>query len=325
MTSTNRIKKSKQMLRLVRPTELSTSDLIYPIFVREDGRKFEISSIKGQEYLSVDDAVSVCGKASDLGIPAVMIFGVINAKDADGCVALKKDAFHTRVFKKLKAEFGENLILISNICLCDFTKDEYCVYTKDGKVQNEKTSEMLGRIAAVHAEAGADIIAPAAMADGQVHCIRTALDNGGFDDVAIMSYIKTDSCLFQPFYHAMTQSETPRIGVDSSKFRVDILNEKMYMQKIAMDVSEGADMVIVKPAMTNQDLILRVKQGYPNLPIAAYQVSGEYAMLKLLSEHSHIDENTLFMESLNSIKRSGADAILTYYALQAALSIVGKK
>jgi porphobilinogen synthase len=139
-----------------------------------------------------------------------------------------------------------------------------------------------------------------------------------------MSYIKTDSILFQPFYIAMTQSETPRKGVDSSKFRVDILNEKVFMQKIALDVNEGADMVIVKPAMTNQDLILRVKQDYPNLPIAAYQVSGEYAMLKLLSEHAHIDENNLFMESLNSIKRSGADAILTYYALQAA-SLIGCK
>jgi porphobilinogen synthase len=325
VTSVNRIKKSKQMLRIVRPTELSTSDLIYPIFVREDGRKFEISSIKGQEYLSVDDAVCICREASDLGIPAVMIFGVINAKDTDGIVALKKDAFHTRIFKKLKAELGENLVLISNICLCDFTKDEYCVYSKDGKVQNEKTSEMLGRIAAVHAEAGADIIAPAAMADGQVRHIRTALDDGGFDDVAIMSYIKTDSCLFQPFYNAMTQSKTPREGVDSSKFRVDILNEKMFMQKIALDTSEGADMVIVKPAMTNQDLILRTKQSYPNLPIAAYQVSGEYAMIKLLSEHAHVDENSLLIESLKSIKRSGADTILTYYALQAASIINCKK
>jgi porphobilinogen synthase len=322
MVSVNRIKKSKQMLRLVRPTELSTSDLIYPVFVREDGRKFEISSMKGQDYLSLEDAVGVCGKASDLGIPAIMVFGVINAKDGDGTVALKNDAFHSRVFRKLKAEFGENLVLISNICLCDFTKDEYCVYTKDGKVQNEKTSEMLARIAVVHAEAGADIIAPAAMADGQVRHIRAALDNDGFDDVAIMSYVKTDSCLFQPFYNAMTQSETPRAGVDSSRFRIDVPNEKMFMQKIALDVSEGADMVIVKPALTNLDLVLRVKQNYPNMPIAAYQVSGEYAMIKLLSEHAHIDENTLLMESLNSIKRSGADMILTYHALHAA-SLIG--
>jgi porphobilinogen synthase len=324
MQSPNRIKKSKQMLRLVRPIELSTSDLIYPIFVREDGRKFEIPSMKGQEYLSINDAVSVCGKVSDLGIPAVMIFGVINAKDADASAALKKDAFHTKVFKKLKSEFGENLVLISNICLCDFTKDEYCVYTKEGRVQNERTAEMLGKIAVIHAEAGADVIAPAAMADGQVRHIRAALNNGGFDDVAIMSYVKTDSVLFTPFYHAMTQSDVPRVGVDSSKFRVDLLNEKMFMQKVALDVSEGADIIIVKPALTNQDLILRVKQNYPNLPVAAYQVSGEYAMIKLLSEHAHISEDTLIMESLKGLKRSGADMVLTYYALQTA-SLIGQK
>jgi len=311
------------MIRLVRPFEISTSDLIYPIFVREDGRKFEIPSMKGQEYLSLNDAVSTCQKAVDLGVPAVMIFGVIKGKDADGSVALKEDAFHLKIFKKLKAEFGENLVLISNVCLCDFTKDEYCVYTENGKVQNEKTAKMLGKIAAVQAEAGADIIAPAAMADGQVRHIRSALDKLGFGDVAIMSYIKTDSCLFKPFFSAMSQSAASRVGVDSSKFRVDVINEKMFMQKVDLDVGEGADMVIVKPALTNLDLIVRVKHEYPLLPVAAYQVSGEYAMLKLLTEHAHFDEDTLVMETLNSIKRAGADMVLTYYALHVAALIKG--
>src|SRR3972149_10507338 len=174
MTSTNRLKKSRQMLRLVRPFELSTSDLIYPIFIREDGRRFEISSMKGQEYLSLEDAVNTCRKAIDFGIPAVMIFGVVKEKDVDASIALGKDAFHTRIFEKLKTEFGNELVLISNVCLCDFTKDEFCVFSEKGKVLNEKTAEMLGKIAAVHAEAGADIIAPAAMADGQVRRIREA-------------------------------------------------------------------------------------------------------------------------------------------------------
>jgi porphobilinogen synthase len=274
--------------------------------------------MKGQDYLSLADAVNVCQKAVDLGVPAVMIFGVIKTKDADGAVALKRDGFHTQIFKKLKSEFGENLVLISNICLCDFTKDEYCIYTENGKVQNEKTSQMLGKIAAVQAEAGADVIAPAAMADGQVRHIRSALDKGGFDDVAIMSYVKTDSCLFKPFYSAMTQSKVPRVGVDSSKFRTDIINEKMFMQKVDLDVSEGADMLIVKPALTNLDLMLKVKQEYPYVPTAAYQVSGEYAMIKLLSEYAHMDETTLLFETLNSIKRAGADMILTYHALHVA-------
>jgi len=324
MNLTTRLKKSKQMLRLVRPFELSESDLIYPIFVREDGKKFEISSMKGQEYLSLNDAVNTCRKAVDLGIPAVMIFGVIKAKDADASVALEKNAFHRKIFKKLKTELGEDLVLISNICLCDYTKDEFCVYTKNGKVLNEKTAEMLGKIAVVHAQAGADVIAPAAMADGQVRHIRAALDAEGFDDVAIMSYLKTNSCLFEPFFEAMTQSKTPRVGIDSSRFRTDIINQKMFMQKASLDIDEGADMVIVKPALTNLDLVLTVKQKYPYTPIAAYQVSGEYAMIELLSDHAHVNNETLLLETLNSIKRSGADMILTYHALKAA-SIINSR
>jgi porphobilinogen synthase len=312
------------MIRLVRPFDLCASDLIYPIFVREDGKSFEIPSMKGQAYLSLSDAVGICRRAKDFGIPAVMIFGVIKAKDADGSVALRKDAFHTRIFKKLKTEFGEGLVLISNVCLCDYTKKEFCIYTENGNLLNEKTAEMLGKIAATHAEAGADVVAPAAMADGQVRAIRTALDEKGLDDVAIMSYIKTDSCLFQPFFEAMTQSNTPREGVDSSKSRVDIINQKMFMQKVGIDIDEGADMVIVKPALTNLDLVLRAQEKYPTVPIAAYQVTGEYAMIKLLAEHAHMDEDTLILETLNSIKRSGADMIITYHALKAA-SLINSK
>jgi porphobilinogen synthase len=325
MHLTTRIKKSKQMVRLVRPTELTTSDLIYPIFIREDGKKFAIPSMKGQNYLSLEDAAKVCGQTVRLGIPAVMIFGVLKKKDADASIALRKNGFHSKIFSKLKKEFSDDLILISNICLCDYTKEEFCVYSEHGKVLNEKTAEMLGKIAVVHAEAGADVVAPAAMCDGQVKHMRQALDDAGFDDVAVMSYIKTDSCLFQPFFEAMTLSKTPRHGVDSSKFRTDIINEKMFMQKVDLDIGEGADMVIVKPALTNLDHILRVKQKYPTVPIAAYQVSGEYAMINLLSDKAHIDEGTLLLETLNSIKRAGADMILTYHASQAASLIDPKK
>ena len=316
--NTSRIKKSKQMLRIVRPIEMSASDLIYPIFVREDGQKFEIPSMKKQEYLGLEDSVEKCRNATDLGIPGVMIFGVIKGKDADASVALSKEAFHPKIFSKLKNEFGDDLLLISNICLCDFTRDEYCVYTEKGRVLNEKTAKMLAKIALVHAEAGADVIAPAAMADGQVREIRQALDDNGFEDVAIMSYLKTNSCLFQPFYRAMSQSEAPRVGVDSSKFRIDVINDKMFMQKAAAEITEGADMVIVKPALPNLDLILRLKQQYPTVPIAAYQVSGEYAMIKAAAEKNFLDENEAMMENLNSIKRAGADMILSYYAMDAA-------
>ena len=318
MNLTTRIKTSESMIRLVRPIELSTSDLIYPIFVREDGKTFGISSIKGQNYLSLEGAVDVCRKVVSLGVPAVMIFGVLREKDADASIALQKNGFHSKIFRKLKKEVGDDLVLISNVCLCDYTKEEFCVYSEKGKVLNEKTAEMLAKIAVVHAEAGADVVAPSAMCDGQVRHMRQALDDAGFEDVAVMSYIKTDTCLFQPFFEAVTLSKTPRRSVDSSKFRTDIINEKMFMQKVDLDISEGADMVIVKPALPNLDLILRVKQQYPNVPIAAYQVSGEYAIIKLLSEHAHINEDVLLMETLSSIKRAGADMILTYHAAHAA-------
>jgi len=325
MHLTTRLKKSKQMIRLVRPRELATGDLIYPIFVREDGKRFEIPSMKGQTYLSLADATKVCQQTVRLGVPAVMIFGVLRKKDADGTIALQKNGFHTKIFKRLKKEFGDELVLISNVCLCDYTAEEFCVYAEKGKVLNQKTAEMLGKIGLAHAEAGADIIAPAAMCDGQVKSIRSALDEEGFEDVAVMSYLKTDSCLFQPFFEAMTLSKTPRRGIDSSKFRTDIINEKMFMQKADLDVNEGADFVIVKPALTNLDLILRVKQKYPTVPIAAYQVSGEYAIIKLLSKYGHVDEKTWLMETLNSIKRAGADMILTYHALDAANILRGQK
>jgi porphobilinogen synthase len=306
------------MIRLVRPVELTTGDLIYPIFVREDSRRFEIPSMKGQRYLSLTDATKVCRQARDLGVPAVMIFGVVRKKDADGSLALRKSGFHSKIFKTLKRELGDDLVLISNVCLCDYTAEEFCVYSEKGRVLNEKTAEMLGKIAAVHAEAGADVVAPAAMCDGQVAHIRSALDAAGFEDVSVMTYVKIDSCLFEPFFEAMTSSKAPRRGVDSSKFRTDIINEKMFMQKVALDLSEGADMVIAKPALTNLDLILRVKQMYPTVPIAAYQVSGEYAMIKLLSERANVAESTLLLETLKSIKRAGADMVLTYHAMDAA-------
>src|SRR3990172_1155865 len=280
--------------------------------------------MKGQSYLSLDSAVEVCGKAVGAGVPGVMVFGVLKEKDADASNALRKPSFHGRIFETFKKKLGDDIVLISNVCLCDYTKGEYCVYSDNGKVLNEKTAEMLGRIAVVHAEGGADVVAPAAMCDGQVRLMRQALDDAGFKDVAIMSYVKTDSCLVKPFFEAMTLSKTPRQGVDSSKFRTDIINEKMFMQKVDLDVNEGADIVIVKPALTNLDLILRVKQQYPTIPVAAYQVSGEYAMNKLLCENAHMNENDLLMETLSSIKRAGADMILTYNALQAAALINSK-
>jgi len=314
---TTRIKKSRQMIRLVRPMELTAGDLIYPIFIREDGKGFEIPSMKGQSYLSLDASVDVCREAVDLGVPAVMIFAILKRRNADGSVALEKNNFNLEVFRRLKHEFGDDLVLISNVCLCTYTTDEFCVYSDEkGKVLNRKTSEMLGKIAVVHAEAGADVVAPAAMADGQVGEIRRALDAQGFEDVAVMSYIKADSCLFKPYFRAVSLSTKPRVGVDSSKSRSDVINRRLFLQKLDLDIGEGADMVIIKPAITNLDIISLTRENYPMIPVAAYQVSGEYAMIHAAVEKGYLDEKEILLETLSSIKRAGADMILTYDALK---------
>ncbi len=306
------------MLRLVRSMELSESDLIYPIFIREDGKKYAIESMKGQEYFGLEEAVEKCEEVYELGLPAVMVFGVITGKDDEASVALQKDGFHSQIFRRLKSAFGEKLVLISNVCLCDFTREEYCVYSEKGKVLNEKTANMLAKISVVHAQAGADIVAPAAMADGQVRHIRSALDEAGFDDIGVMSYIKTNSCMFQPFYKIMSQSKTPRTGIDASKFRVDVINERMFLQKADLEINDGVDIIIVKPGLPNLDLMLRLKQTYPTLSIAAYQVSGEYAMIEEAAEKGLLNKEAALMETLQSMKRAGADMIFSYHSVDAA-------
>jgi len=324
MDLTTRLKRSKPLIRLVRPMQLNRDDLIYPIFVREDGKNFEIPSMKGQRYLSLEDSVEVCRETVELGIPAVMIFAILEKRNIDGSVALEPKNFNLEIFRILKRELKDELVLISNTCLCTYTTDEACVYNKNGKVLNEETSKMLGKIAVAHAEAGADIVAPAAMADGQVRHIREALDSQGFDDIPIMPYIKADSCLFGPYFRAVSLSKTPRTGVNSSKFRTDIINTKMFMKKLDLDIGEGADIVIIKPALTNLDIIALTRQKYPSVSIAAFQVSGEYAMIKAAAEKGYLNEDEIMLETLSSIKRAGADMILTYDALNVARILQAK-
>jgi len=303
---------------MVRPFDLSPSDFIYPIFVREDGKTTSIPSVEGERYYSLKDCIEAGKKAIELGIPSVMVFSILKKRNVNGSVALRKDNFDIKVFKRLDDEFGDKLVVISNICLCTYTTNEICVYSKDGKVLNEETAEMLGKISVAHAEAGADVVAPSAMIDGQVRHIREALDKRGLDDVPIMSYVKSDSLLFKPYFQAISTSKKPRAGIDSSKFRTDPINEGMFLQKISLDIEEGADMVIIKPAITNLDIIRLTAETFPETPIAAYQVSGEYAMIKSLSQRYSIEENDLLFEMLYSIKRAGANTVLTYYARQIA-------
>jgi len=323
MDLTTRLKRSKALIRLVRPYKMTPDDLIYPIFVREDGKSYEIPSMKGQRYLSLENSVEICRETVELGIPAVMIFAILKNRNADGSVALEPGNFNLEVLKRLKKEFGDEIVLISNVCLCTYTTEETCVYSRGGKVLNEETSVMLGKISVAHAEAGADVVAPAAMADGQVRHIRDALDREGFEDIPVMSYIKSDSCLFQPYYKAVSSSDKPRAGVDSSKFRTDIINRRMFLRKIDLDIREGADIVIIKPALTNLDIISMTRERYPKVSIAAFQVSGEYAMIKAADEMGYLNGDTVMLETLNSIKRAGADMILTYDALNVARLLKG--
>lgn len=318
MKYTTRLKKSRQIIRMVRPFDLSPSDLIYPIFVREDGKTVEIPSLEGQKYLSLKNCAQACKEVVALGIPAVMVFSVLKERNADGSVALRKDNFDIKVFSKLKKEFQDELVLISNVCLCTYTSSETCVYSEKGKVLNEKSAKMLGKISVAHAQAGADIVAPSAMIDGQVKHIRAALDECGLEDIPVMSYIKSDTLLFKPFFKAISDTKTPRVGINSSKFRTDPINPGMFLRKISLDIEEGADLVIIKPAITNLDIIRLTAEKFPDIPIAAYQVSGEFAMIKLFSKQYGIDEKDLFLEMLWSIKRAGASTVLTYYALKGA-------
>jgi porphobilinogen synthase len=315
MNTRTRINRSKQMIRMVRPLGLTPSELIYPIFVREDGKNLEIPSLKGQHYLSIKDTVKVCEHCIELGIPAVMIFAILERKDKDGLCALEKNNFNLKVFRTLKKELKDDIVLISNVCLCTYTNDEYCVYTdRKGKVLHEKSAIMLGKISRTHAEAGADVIAPAAMVDGQVKHIRESLDDAGYDDIPIMSYIKSDSCLFEPYFKAMSTRKKPRVGIDTSKFRCDPLNARMFMQKLDLDIREGADIVIIKPAITNLDIISLTRQMFPSIPVAAYQVSGEYAMMHSAIRAGYLKYEKVILETLKSIRRAGADMILTYDA-----------
>lgn len=319
MQSTHRLKRTKQLIRITRFSELVPGDFVYPLFITERKQKSAIPALPGQYYHTVESAISACNEIHDLGIPAIMIFGLMEKRNKDGSVALEKSNFGLEIFERLKREFGDDLVLISNVCLCMYTEDESCAYHDGNKILCEETGEMLGKISVAHAEVGADMIAPAAMVDGQVRHIRRALDSNGFDEIPIMSYIKADSCLYEPFFYATSKRRRKEhaSNLDTAKLWIDPMNQKMFARKIELDIKEGADAIIIKPATFYLDIVKHVKERY-NIATAAYQVSGEYMMIKSASNMGCIDETKAVLESLRSIKRAGADMIITYYALEAA-------
>ncbi len=315
-----RLRKSETVRRMVRETVLTPSDFIYPLFVREgQGVRNPIGSMPGQFQLSVDEAVGEARAAWEVGVPAVILFGIPDRKDAVGSGAYDDDGIVQRAVRELKDALPD-LWVITDVCLCEYTDHGHCGVIREGDVSNDETLELLAREAVSHARAGADMVAPSDMMDGRVGAIRTALDAEGFGQVPVMAYAaKFASTFYGPFRDAA--ESPPRFG-DRRSYQMDPANADEALREVDLDVREGADIVMVKPALPYLDVIRRVKDTF-GYPTAAYNVSGEYSMVKAMERLGWGDGRGLMMESLLSIKRAGADMILTYFAVDAARVLQG--
>ncbi len=310
-----RLRANENLRRMVRETRLSVDQLILPLFVCP-GRKVDrpVASMPGVSQLSVDLVVEKAKGARDLGIPAVLLFGIPESKDEAGSGAYDPNGVVQRAVAALKKEV-EELTVITDVCLCEYTDHGHCGVVVDGDVDNDSTLDLLAKEALSHAEAGADMVAPSDMMDGRVGSIREALDDEGFSHLPIMAYsAKFASAFYGPFREAADSA--PQFG-DRRSYQMDPANGEEAMREVQLDIDEGADIVMVKPALSYLDLIWRVKDGY-GYPVAAYNVSGEYAMIKAAAQKGWIDEERAMMEALVSIRRAGADLIITYFAEEAA-------
>jgi porphobilinogen synthase len=310
-----RLRRTETIRALVRETRLSPDDFVYPLFVCEgEGVRREIGSMPGAFNLSIDELVKEVEGAFSVGVRSVMIFGVPDQKDSVGTQAYAEDGITQRAIRALKREVKDAVIIADN-CLCEYTDHGHCGVIKDGEVLNDPSLELLARTAVSQAEAGADIIAPSNMMDGFVVAIREELDQAGFEHVPIMSYaVKYASGFYGPFREAAQSA--PQFG-DRRGYQMDPANAREAMREAELDFQQGADMLMVKPALPYLDIIRAVRERF-DLPIAAYQVSGEYAMIKAAARLGWIDEERVALESLTSIKRAGADIILTYFAREIA-------
>ncbi len=310
-----RLRRNETLRRMVRETRLSVDQLIMPLFVVPgEGVINPVGSMPGVAQLSVDRTVEECRAIRDLGIPAVILFGVPERKDATGSEAYRDDGIIPRAVRALKAEVPE-IMVITDVCLCEYTDHGHCGVVVDGEVDNDSTIDLLAKEALVHARAGADMIAPSDMMDGRVNAIREALDEEGFDRVPIMAYAaKFASGFYGPFRDAA--GSTPQFG-DRRAYQMDPPNANEALREVELDINEGADIVMVKPAIAYLDLIWRVKESF-GYPVAAYQVSGEFAMIKAAAQLGWLEEERIMMETLIAIRRAGADMILTYFAKAAA-------
>jgi len=310
-----RLRQSEPLRRLVRETRLEVSDLIYPMFVTVGkDRREEIASMPGQYRLSVDLLVKEAADVKMFGIPAVILFGVPDKKDERGTGAYDPNGIVQKAVRALKDQVPD-LMVITDVCIDEYTTHGHCGLVKDGRILNDETLECLRAIARTHAEAGADMVAPSDMMDGRVLAIRDELDQAGFAELPIMAYAaKFASCFYAPFRDAANSS--PKFG-DRQSYQMDPANVREALREIRSDIQEGADIVMVKPALPYLDIIAAAR-AKTTVPIAAYQVSGEYSMIKAAARAGWLDESRAMMESLLAIKRAGADMILTYFAKDAA-------
>ena len=313
-----RLRRTPAIRALVRETRLSPEQLIAPLFVCEGTSvKRAVASMPGVHQLSVDQAVLEAAAVRADGVAGVLLFGLPDRKDDEGSGAWAKDGAVQRAVRAIVREVP-GLIVVTDVCLCEYTAHGHCGLLDGERILNDVTVERLARAALSHAEAGAHIVAPSDMMDGRVGAIRSALDTAGFDEVAIMSYAaKYSSSFYGPFRDAA--GSTPAFG-DRRSHQMDPANVDEALREVALDLDEGADIVMVKPALPYLDVVARVKEEF-GVPTAAYHVSGEYAMLKAAAERGWIDETRAMMESLTSIRRAGADIIITYYARDAARTL----
>jgi porphobilinogen synthase len=318
-----RWRRTAALRELVRETTLEPSDFVYPLFVVPgDGVRRPVSSMPGVDQLSVDALAGEARELAALGVKAVLLFGIPSAKDPHGLQSFAEDGVVQAAIRALK-DADPELVVLTDVCLCEYTDHGHCgLLDEGGYVLNDETLDMLGRIAVSHAEAGADVVAPSGMLDGMVGAIRSALDAEGHSGVAILSYaVKYASAFYGPFREAAEGA--PAFG-DRRSHQMDSANAREALREVALDVEEGADALMVKPALGYLDVVRSVRDRFGELPLAAYNVSGEYAMVKAAAANGWLDERAAVLEVLTSIRRAGADLVVTYHAKDAAAWLQGR-
>jgi porphobilinogen synthase len=306
-----RLRQNENFRRMIRETKLSVDNLIYPLFAVPGAKvKKPIDSMPGIFQMSVDHLIRETQRVKALGIPAVLLFGIPDKKDAIASGAMAKDGIIQQAIRGIKEKIPD-ILVITDVCLCEYTDHGHCGMLEKGDVANDATIEVLAETAISHAKAGADMVAPSAMMDGQIAALREGLDDAGFDTLPIMAYsAKYASCFYGPFREAA--ESTPAFG-DRRAYQMDPANSDEAMREITLDVAEGADIIMVKPALAYLDVIRRAKEEF-DLPLAAYNVSGEYSMIKAAAQMGWIDGERAMLESVTAIRRAGADMIITYFA-----------